>query len=65
METKGKNWTINIILFTAVIILWSSYGGVYLVEDDATKNTYYNILDLSSKCLVGIFLWAFFTGILA
>lgn len=60
----GSGRGFNLALFSAVVILWSIYGGVYWVEDEATKNTAYNILDLTSKCFIGIFLWTYFTGIL-
>jgi bacteriorhodopsin len=53
----------NIFLFLVFFVLWSIYGIVYWLEDEATKNTSYNILDLFSKCFVGIFFWAYFTGI--
>jgi bacteriorhodopsin len=60
----GAGRGFNIALFLSVVILWSLYGGVYWVEDEATKNTAYNILDLTAKCFIGIFLWTYFTGIL-
>lgn len=60
----GAGRGFNVALFSAVVILWSIYGGVYWVEDEATKNTAYNILDLTAKCFIGIFLWTYFTGIL-
>jgi bacteriorhodopsin len=60
----GSGRGFNLALFSAVVILWSIYGGVYWVEDEATKNTAYNVLDLTSKCFIGIFLWTYFTGIL-
>jgi len=41
-------------------ILWSFYGVAYFA-DEVTKNVTYNILDLLSKCFVGIFFWAYFT----
>jgi bacteriorhodopsin len=50
----------NNILFYAFVILWSLYGVVYFLKEKM-KNVYYNILDLWSKCFVGIFFWAYFT----
>jgi bacteriorhodopsin len=64
MNVSGPARSFNLALFSSVFILWSIYGGVYWVEDEATKNTAYNILDLTSKCFIGIFLWTYFTGIL-
>ena len=52
----------NMILFLAFVILWSGYGILYFM-DDVTKNVGYNILDLLSKCFVGIFFWAYYTKV--
>ena len=50
----------NLLLYLVFFILWSFYGIVYFA-DEVTKNVSYNILDLLSKCFVGIFFWAYFT----
>ena len=50
----------NMILFWSFVILWALYG-VFYQMDDITKNVGYNILDLFSKCFVGIFFVAYFT----
>jgi bacteriorhodopsin len=52
----------NKILFGAFVFLWALYGVIYMFEPQA-RNIGYNILDLFSKCFVGIFFWAYFTGI--
>ena len=52
----------NMVLYMAFLILWSLYGVVYFF-DEVNKNVSYNILDLFSKCFVGIFFWAYFTKI--
>ena len=52
----------NMILFLSFLILWSGYGVLYFM-DDVTKNVGYNVLDLFSKCFVGIFFWAYYTGV--
>jgi bacteriorhodopsin len=52
----------NLLLFYAFLILWAFYGVVYFA-DELTKNVGYNILDLFSKCFVGIFFWAYFTKV--
>lgn len=57
----GKN-SDNKILFFAFAILWAFYGIVYFM-DEMTKNVCYNILDLLSKCFVGIFFWAYYTKV--
>lgn len=50
----------NLMLFLVFFILWALYGVVYWLNEQH-KNTGYNILDLFSKCFVGIFFWAYFT----
>lgn len=50
----------NMLLYLVFFILWAFYGVAYFA-DEVTKNVAYNILDLLSKCFVGIFFWAYFT----
>lgn len=57
---KGKKSFDNQLLYWAFFIFWSGYGILYMMED-SLKNAGYNILDLFSKCFVGIFFWAYFT----
>lgn len=52
----------NQMLFWAFVILWAGYGVLYEF-DDITRNVGYNVLDLLSKCFVGIFFWAYFTKV--
>lgn len=52
----------NYMLFFTFAILWGMYGLVYFMNE-ITKNIFYNALDLCAKCLVGIFLWAFYTKV--
>ena len=52
----------NYILFCSFVILWSIYGVFYFLDEE-TKNIGYNILDLFSKCFVGIFFWAYYTKV--
>jgi bacteriorhodopsin len=52
----------NYILYGLFIFLWGMYGIVYLLNDEY-KNIGYNILDLISKCFIGIGLWAYYTKI--
>jgi hypothetical protein len=54
------NWT----LFGIYFIVWSLYGIVYMFDNEL-KNSLTNILDLTSKCFVGLGLWAYYTNILA
>ena len=52
----------NMILYLAFLILWAGYGILYFM-DEVTKNVGYNVLDLFSKCFVGIFFWAYYTTV--
>ena len=52
----------NYVLFFSFVFLWTFYGVVYFM-DEVTKNVIYNILDLFSKCFVGIFFWAYYTNV--
>jgi bacteriorhodopsin len=53
----------NSILYWFYAIVWSMYGGVYYLPD-GYKIATTNILDLISKCFVGLGLWAYYTKIL-
>ena len=50
----------NTLLYFTFLGLWTIYGIAYFM-DEINKNAIYNILDLFSKCFVGIFFWAYFT----
>jgi len=52
----------NLILYLTFLILWTMYGVLYFY-DEVTKNVGYNVLDLFSKCFVGIFFWAYYTKV--
>ena len=58
-----KKSLVNMILFLAYIIIWSLYGIVYFFPNHE-KMLGYNILDLTAKCLVGLFLWAYFANVI-
>ncbi len=53
----------NQIIFWAFVFFWFFYGVLYDMDEE-TKNVGYNILDLFSKCFVGIFFWAYLTGVI-
>ena len=53
----------NFILFWFYAIVWSFYGIVYML-DNIYKIPITNLLDLISKCFVGLGLWAYYTKIL-
>ena len=57
---SGKAIFDNQMIYWAFVILWAIYGLIYESEDEK-RNIGYNILDLFSKCFVGIFFWAYFT----
>lgn len=48
--------------FMLFVIVWAIYGVVFMLGPKA-RNVSYNVLDLISKCLVGIFFWMYFTGV--
>jgi bacteriorhodopsin len=52
----------KIVLWTYIVI-WSMYGLVYFLPYDE-KMLGYNVLDLMAKCLMGIFLWMYFSKII-
>jgi bacteriorhodopsin len=61
----GKNNFDNTLIYVAFLAFWSVYGLLYMLGEDKEeeKNIGYNILDLLSKCFVGIFFWAYFTKV--
>tara|TARA_Y100000591_G_C21787565_1_gene674677 strand:- start:119 stop:838 length:720 start_codon:yes stop_codon:yes gene_type:complete len=52
----------NQILYWAFFTFWILYGVVYNLPE-RVKNVAFNYLDLFAKCFVGIFFWAYFTGV--
>lgn len=57
VNTKGGYNNTNKALFLTFFIIWSFYGLFYHMDYE-TKNIGYNILDLISKCFVGIYFWS-------
>lgn len=55
---KDKKNTMNKLLYICFLILWALYGVFYLMNEN-TKNAGYNVLDLFSKCFVGIYFWSY------
>jgi bacteriorhodopsin len=53
----------SMILYIAYVIIWGLYGVVYFFPHDE-KMLGYNVLDLTAKCLIGIFLWAYFANVI-
>jgi len=58
IKTKGGNNASNQLLYFSFLILWALYGVFYLTKENV-KNAGYNILDLFSKCFVGIYFWTY------
>lgn len=50
----------NKVIFYSYFVVWSLYGLNYYSEI-YVKNIIYNILDLISKCFIGLSLWLYFT----
>lgn len=57
-----KNIFDNQILYWSFFTFWILYGVVYNMPEKI-KNVTFNYLDLFAKCFVGIFFWAYFTGV--
>jgi len=60
--SPGKSFSNN-VLFTMYTGIWSLYGVVYMFNEEY-KNIAMNILDCSSKCLIGLGLWAYYAKII-
>jgi bacteriorhodopsin len=58
----GKSF-VNTVLFTMYLTIWSIYGIVYMFNEEY-KNIMMNILDATSKCLIGLGLWAYYSKII-
>ena len=50
----------NNMLFFLFFVVWALYGVVYLLPE-TYKNITMNILDCTSKCLVGLGLWVYYS----
>ena len=59
----GKYVFDNQIIFWSFVVFWLFYGVFYKTEEE-TKNVGYNVLDLFSKCFVGLFFWAYLTKVI-
>ena len=62
LKTKNGNNVNNQMLYGSFFILWALYGFFYMTKE-SIKNTGYNILDLFSKCFVGIYFWSYSSNI--
>jgi bacteriorhodopsin len=60
---KPKYSRANYVLFGIYFSVWSLYGIVYLFDEEH-KNIITNILDLTSKCIIGLGLWIYYTNII-
>ena len=54
----------NSVLFWFYAIVWSLYGLIYTPLEDGYKVAGLNVLDVVSKCFVGLGLWAYYTKIM-
>jgi bacteriorhodopsin len=59
---NDKNNSTNQLLYMSFFILWALYGVFYLMKENV-KNAGYNVLDLFSKCFVGIYFWSYSSNI--
>jgi bacteriorhodopsin len=53
----------NYLLFGIYLVVWGAYGIAYNFTE-INKNIFMNYLDLTSKCLIGIGLWIYYTKII-
>lgn len=53
----------NYVFYSLYLVVWTMYGIVYLFEEE-TKNICLNVLDVISKCLIGLGLWIYYTRII-
>ena len=53
----------NYLLFGIYLLVWGLYGIAYNFTE-INKNIFMNYLDLTSKCLIGIGLWIYYTKII-
>ena len=59
---KSKYSFANYTIYWLYFIVWAGYGIVYMFSEEM-KNIWMNALDCIAKCLMGIFLWVYYTGI--
>lgn len=50
------------LVFVAFAIIWTLYGVAYMLNEE-NKNLMYNILDVLSKGMFGIFMWFYYGGV--
>ena len=62
LKTTNGNNINNQMLYGSFFILWAFYGIFYL-NKESVKNAGYNVLDLLSKCFVGIYFWSYSSNI--
>ena len=53
----------NYILYGMYLLVWTVYGIAYMFNEEY-KNITMNILDFSSKCLIGLGLWIYYTKLI-
>jgi len=63
-KTFMKKYSLaSVTLFSVYVVIWGIYGIVYFFPEDE-KMLGYNVLDFIAKCLVGLFLWAYFAKVI-
>ncbi len=60
---KSSGSKANYVLYLVYLIVWSLYGIVFMFGEEL-KNIAMNILDCTSKCMIGLSLWAYYTKII-
>ena len=59
---KNSSGIDNKVIFGMYLTVWSLYGAAYLLNEE-NKNIMMNVLDLFSKCFIGLGLWVYYTKI--
>jgi bacteriorhodopsin len=60
---ENKKSVANRVILSIFTAVWSCYGIVYLLPE-RQKNITTNILDLNSKCIVGLGMWMYYVKII-
>lgn len=53
----------NYVFYTLYFVVWTGYGLVYFLDEE-TKNIAFNVLDVFSKCFIGLGIWLYYTNII-
>jgi bacteriorhodopsin len=52
-------------LLAVFAALWAAYGGAYFMRDERAKAVAYNVLDVLSKAVLGMYMWTYFGRVIS